>query len=409
MNPPFVDEMLTETEITQADTPEGADIIRPYSMRNWGELMRMTITPPELIWGGFTLGGVCVVFGQGGLGKSRLCLNLARNQALGLPFAGLPTGTRPLRHSIIGSENSIHRLQNDVRRMSAGLSPEQMERLSAHLNLATLEGPEDSHISLASAVNVSRWQKTLEKWPPDVLWVDPWGDVLAGEANSDEDTRATLSALRRLLRKVNNSAALGILHHARTGARNIMQAIGYDAANFGKNSKALYSSARCVWNLAPGDEADSDVLVCVHAKSNDGPKERPFAVRLDTESMLYTREQDFDFDAWQAEVAARANGKGGARKAQAALETFRPHVLKVLESAGEPLTSGILHERIGAAIPGGLGQRRIAALVDDCLAAGIITKTPRMKEHGGKVYIGTPKAIEFLRNPPKLPLEGGKM
>ena len=378
MNP--VEEMLTETAYLQADTPEGADIVRPYSMRNWGELMRMDIKPPELIWGGFTLGGVCVVFGQGGLGKSRLALNLARNQVLGLAFAGLPTGSRPLRHSFIGSENSIHRLQNDVRRMSAGLSPEQVERLASHLNLATLEGPEDSHISLASAVNVTRWQKTLEKWPPDVLWADPWGDVLAGEANGDEDTRATLAALRRLLRKVNNSAALGILAHARTGARNIMQAIGYDAANFGKGSKALYSSARCVWNLAPGDEADADVLVCVHAKSNDTPKEMPFAVRLDPETMLYTREAAFDFEAWKDEVAARANGKGGGRKPAEPLETFRPHVLEVLKREGKPLPSGVLQSKIAEAIPGGMGQKRVRDLVADCLQAGIIAKTGRAHE-----------------------------
>lgn len=403
MNP--VEEMLSETAHVQADTPEGADVIRPYSMRNWGELMRMDIKPPELIWGGFTLGGVCVIFGQGGLGKSRLALNLARNQALGLTFAGLPTGSRPLRHSFIGSENSIHRLQNDVRRMSAGLSPEQVERLSAHLNLATLEGPEDSHISLASAVNVTRWQKTLEKWPPDVLWADPWGDVLAGEANGDEDTRATLATLRSLLRKVNNSAALGILAHARTGARNIMQAIGYDAANFGKGSKALYSSARCVWNLAPGDEADADVLVCVHAKSNDTPKELPFAVRLDPETMLYTREAAFDFEAWKDEVAARANGKGGGRKPAEPLETFRPHVLEVLKREGKPLPSGVLQSKIAEAIPGGMGQKRVRDLVADCLQAGIIAKTGRAHEPGGGVLVGTPGQIEAYRNP-KLPMDG---
>lgn len=405
MNP--IDLMTDETETTQADTPEAAGIVRPYSMRDWGALSRMLLTPPELIWGGFTMGGTCIVFGQGGLGKSRVALNLARNQALGLPFAGLPTGTRPLRHAIVGSENSIHRLQNDVRRMSAGLDAEQLAALAEHIHLATLEGPEDTHISLASPVNVERWQKTLEKWPPDVLWADPWGDVLAGESNADEDTRATLSALRRLLRCVNKDAALGILAHARTGARNIMQAVGFDAANFGKGSKALYSAARCVWNLAPGDEDDADVLVAVHAKSNDGPKETPFAIRLDPDSMTYSRESSFDFEEWKAQVGARANGKGGGRKPAAPLETFRPHVLAVLNKEGKPIPSGVLHSMIAEAIPGGMGIKRVRDLVADCLFAEVIAKTGRAREPGGGVKIGTPEQIAAYRNPP-LPMDTGR-
>jgi hypothetical protein len=71
--------------------------------------------------------------------------------------------------------------------------------------------------------------------------------LLDGEANSDEDARQTLSALRRLLRKVSPAAGMGILAHARTGARNIAQAMGYDAANFGKGSQSpLFGGALCV-------------------------------------------------------------------------------------------------------------------------------------------------------------------
>lgn len=404
MNP--IDAMEAAAANAQAETPEGAEIIRAYSTRAWDELARMELTPPEIVWGGFALGGSCVIFGQGGLGKSRLALNIARAQVLGIPFAGIPTAPRPMRHLMMGSENSIHRLQGDVRKMGAGLAPEQVAKLGAHIQLATLEGPDDSHISLASPANVERWQKTLEGWPPDVLWADPWGDVLAGDANGDNDTRTTLSALRRLLRRVNPSAGLGILAHARTGSGNIAQAIGYDAANFGKGSKALYSSARCVWNLAPGDEEENPVLVCVHAKSNDGPKYPPFAVGLDAETMLYTREADFDFEGWREELSARARGKGGGRKPSPPLDTFRPHVLEVLNKAGEPVPSGVLHSKIAEAVPGGMGEKRVRALVADCLFAGVIAKTGRAHEPGGGVLVGTPEQIKTYCNP-KLPLDGG--
>ena len=308
------DEMLNEAQKYQADTTEGADIVRPYSTRSWRELMEMDLPALVQVWGGFSLGSSGAIFGQGGLGKSRVSLNIARNQVLSLPFGGLPTWKKPLRHLFLGSENSIHRLQHDTRKMGAGLDMAALALLDSHIRLATLEGLEDSFISLASPVNMNRWTATLEEWPPDVLWVDPWGDVLDGEANKDEDVRTTLRTLRGLLRRVNQNALLVILAHARTGAKNIAQAIGYDAANFGKNSKALHATVRSVWNLAPGDEGENPPLVCYHAKNNDGPCEKPRALTLDPETMLYHPDPDFDFDAWQEEVNSRANGKGKVRR-----------------------------------------------------------------------------------------------
>lgn len=304
-------DMLSETQAVSGAVGEAA---RAYSTRSWGELSRMVLDPPPIVWGGYALGAVGALFGQGGLGKSRLALNIARNQVLGLPFAGMLPASGPLKHLMMGSENSIHRLVDDIRHMTRGLSQEQVALLDSNIRLATLEQPDDTYVSLSSQENLERWRQTLQSWPPDMLWVDPWGDVLNGEANSDEDARATIGMLRRMLHKANPEAGLVILAHARTGVRNIAQAVGYDAANFGKGSKALYSAARCVWNLAPGDESDNPPVVCVHAKSNDYPRQRTVALRLDPDTRLYSPVEGFDLDAWQAEVGQRANGRCSPRR-----------------------------------------------------------------------------------------------
>lgn len=385
MNP--VDEMLTETETTQADTPEGVDIVRPYSTRAWDELARMHLVPPDIVWGGFALGASCVIFGQGGLGKSRLALNIARNQVLGLPFAGLPTAPRPLRHLMMGSENSIHRLQYDIRKMNAGLTEEQIAKLGAHVRLATLEGPEDTYIALTPE-NAERWRVTLEEHKPDVLWADPWGDLLDGEANSDEDARATISALRRLLRRVSKDAGLAILAHSRTGATNILQAVGYDAANFGKGSKALYSAARCVWNLAPGSESEDPPLVCAHAKCNDTPKEKPFAIRLDPETMTYHRENGFDLEAWQAELSARARGKRGPKKGPTMTEE------QAVEALGN--TVGTSAEVIQVLRDKGSAKDMATDLVKRLVLDGKWEQW-RAPIQNGATYVGPPDAIKKKR------------
>ena len=383
-----VEKMTKEAETVQAETPEGAEIVRPYSTRAWDELGRMLLTPPEIIWGGFALGASCVIFGQGGLGKSRLALNIARNQVLGLPFAGLPTAPRPLRHLMMGSENSIHRLQYDIRKMNAGLSPEEIARLGAHIRLATLEGPEDTFISIASPVNVERWRLTIEEHRPDVLWCDPWGDILDGDANGDDDARNTLSTLRRLLRRVSPEAGLCVLAHSRTGATNILQAVGYDAANFGKGSKALYSAARCVWNLAPGDETENPPLVCAHAKHNDTPGEKPFAVRLAPETMTYNREDGFDLEAWQADLSARARGKRGPKKGPTMTE----------EQAAETLADkvGTSAEVIQILRDKGATKDNALDLVKRLVLAGTWEQWHAPVKNGA-TYVGPPDALKKKR------------
>lgn len=372
----------------QAAQPAKQSGPHPYTTRGWAELAKMELPALVNVWGWFIMGAIAVIFGQGGLGKSRVALNIARNQVLGLPFAGLPTWREPLRHLFMGSENSIHRLQRDVQKMSQGLGEDDLALLESHIHLATLEQPADCFISVATAANIAKWRTTLEAWPPDVLWIDPWGDVLDGEANSDEDTRQTLMILRQLLRQANPAALMVILAHARTGAKNILQAVGFDAANFGKGSKALYSAARCVWNLAPGDESENPPLVMAHGKSNDGPREKPRALILDPETMLYHLDHDFDFDSWQEEVNARANGKGRPRRRARMTED---EAFSTLGDRAETKTEAqqILREA-------GATRDEAADLMKRLLIAGKWTEYRPPFQHTA-VYVGPPAAVSHRK------------
>lgn len=305
-----------EALTAQAGTRE--EQARPYSTRSWGEIARMFLPPPTWFLGEcFALGygrvRLHVIFGQGGLGKSRIGFNIARNQVLGQPFGGMITGNQPLRHLFMGTENGLHRLQNDLRKMSAGLSPPELATLESHIFIATLEAPDDPYVTLQDPANVARWRTTIEERQPDVLWVDPWGDVQSGDANAETDTRWTISELLSLMGSTNRDAAVVVLAHARTGAKNIMEAVGYDGANFGKNSKALYSCARCVFNLAPGSEDENPLILAACAKNNDGPRPPTFALQLDPTSMTYDAVPDFDVDGWVEEIRDRAKGKSASK------------------------------------------------------------------------------------------------
>lgn len=382
--------IIQETaRLTGAQNIVTDETIIPYSTRTWGEVFRMQLPPLIHFWGNcFAIGRLGVIFGQGGLGKSRISLNISRNQVLGLPFGGMSTGDKPLRHLHMGSENSIHRLQADIRAMSIGLSQEQQDRLAEHIFLATLEMPDDPYVNLSDPANVERWRATIETRAPDVLWVDPWGDVQAGDSNADTDARWTISELTRLARTANHNAAVSVLAHSRTGVKNIIQAVGYDAANFGKGSKALYSCARCVFNLAPVDESESPPVLVYCAKNNDGPRVPPFVLRLDTERMLYELDAGFDLDAWASDLQARGNGKRLATKTKRltdvdAMETF----------ANEAMTKTQAHNLLR---DHGASRDDAPDIVRRLLAAGTLDQwQPSGKNQ--PTYVGTPDAIRKRR------------
>ncbi len=378
---------------TQAGDPAEAEAARAYSTRSWSEIARLCLPPPVWFLGEcFALGHgrvrLHVIFGQGGLGKSRIGMNIARNQVLGLPFGGLATGSEPLRHLFMGTENGLHRLQYDIRMMSAGLSASQIELLSDHIFLATLEAADDPYVTLADPANVDRWRVTIEQRRPDVLWVDPWGDVQAGDANAETDARWTISELTKILGAVNRDAAIVVLAHARTGVRNIMEAVGYDGANFGKGSKALYSCARCVFNLAPGTEDDNPPVVVACPKNNDGAKPQPFALEMDTASMTYEEMPHFDVEEWIQEIRDRASGR--RKKGQQARLT-EDQAVEIL--GGETETAGGLRLRLRDA---GATRDEADDLVKRIVAAG---RWEQWRPDGKNqpTYIGTEAAMKSRR------------
>lgn len=375
----------------QAGTSE--EKVVPYTTRAWGEIARLILPPPTWFLGEcFALGygrvRLHVIFGQGGLGKSRIGFNIARNQVLGLPFGGMATGDKPLRHLFMGTENGLHRLQKDIRAMSAGLASEEVTKLNEHIYIATLEAPDDPYVTLQDPANVERWRATIEQRRPDVLWVDPWGDVQAGDANAETDTRWTISELIKLLGSVNRDAAVVVLAHARTGARNIMEAVGYDGANFGKNSKAMYSCARCVFNLAPGSEEENPMILVACPKNNDGQRPTTFALILDPTSMTYEIVPDFNVDTWIEEMRDRANGK---KKGKLVKEISEEEAMAILGGKSDTATG--IRKSLRKT---GITRDEANDLVQRILASGRWEQW-RPPGKNPPTYVGTTAAIKARR------------
>ena len=368
-----------ERDCADTSTPD-----KRFTVKSWGEVLAAEIAPQEGFFGDcfFTLGQIQAIFGQGGLGKSRIALNLARNNVLGFPFLGHPTG-QPLCHLFMGNENDIHRWKKDMTCMSKGLGQNQIDALSANIHVTTLERPEDSIITLAAPDAKERWSQTISSVNPAVLWLDPWGAVMDGDTLSETDVRSTLQTVLQMTRHTNPKCAVVILAHARTGLANIEQAVGFDAANFGKDSKALYSAARAVVNLAPYDESEHPDLVFVFAKNNNGPKPKPLRIQLDPDTLTYSEAGNIEIQTWRESI--RATRRPLNRQAQKLPFDER----KALEIAATPMTKGEFVEALC-----NVGMTRDSAKNG---AARLLRENKlRQVKHGRRNghLIGTPEALQ---------------
>ena len=362
--------------------------------------------PPEEIWGGLRLapGQLMEIIGGSGLGKSRMMLNLAVNQVLGIDFAGLPTCRRPLKWLFYGNENGYYRYRNDLRQMLKFCTASQRERLRGHIFLPTMGRPQDAHVSFTDEQNRIKLKTTIRYRDADVVVLDPWGAVIDGDELDDGDVRKTIFEIMDVLAaNVEKPTAGIILNHSRNGIKELVDAAGFGAANYGKNSKAIFSVMRNVWNLRPAHFAEPVTKIeLIHAKSSDFAAYEPRAVDFDPNTFSYRIDPTFSHDAWQYELErAKRSGNGmtpekrASEAKQKAIE-IRKQILDHVTSLGHIYKRDLDEWRVEKGLPENTYRVTCASLVND----GELAK---IKERlSGFVVLGTPTEIyKILRSAPK--------
>ena len=83
------------------------------------------------------------ILGPGGIGKSRLLLQLAAACITGREFLGLPTRAQGKRWLILQAENSNRRLRTDLEKLRAWIGEESWNAFNEQVLIHTLETEED--------------------------------------------------------------------------------------------------------------------------------------------------------------------------------------------------------------------------------------------------------------------------
>jgi len=385
-----------------------------YVVRSAKEVLEANPTPPTEIWGGIYLNNdINQIVGQSGVGKSRIMLDLAVRQCLAdtqpevcdklgnviaPEFAGLPLYRGEVKWLLIGTENDINRYHQDLRRMTVSCTPEQIDILHKRLFMMTLEGEGDTYIAIdgdegEQGGNFTKLQALVAQIMPDIVVFDPWGDVIGGSELDDRVVRDTIAVLRKLKKGIKDQMAIVIVNHSRNGVGEAAKATGLDAANFGKNSKALYTISRCVWNLTfLENDLNSKLVGFVNAKRSNGEKYTSRAVRLNTDYMTYDTVHHLDVDQALRDLKSEAT-KPEQNKTEVRAKQYEDDSNKAIEEVKKALETGkktraYLEAKVKAA---GCAVRN----VDGILAV-------LMEEHGyksisdpydKKTYFGTEKDI----------------
>ena len=285
-------------------TPDNSDRL---TLRTPDEILAMQFDDSDRILGDRLLasGQSLVVSGQGGIGKSRLLLQMAVACRAGLPFVSFETRGQELSWLILQAENSNRRLKDDLESLRRWIGAEHWPQVNAGLKIHTLESDLDGFLSVSSPKAQLAIKAAVESCKPDIVVFDSLYNFGAGNLNSDEDMAETLLTLSRLAKAGNPRRAIVILHHAGTGKAGAAKAIGFDRSSFGRNSKVLHSWTRGQINIAPGSPDDDAVFVLTCGKCSNGKEFPMFAIRLNPETMIYAPDETFDLSAWQADVTGK--------------------------------------------------------------------------------------------------------
>jgi hypothetical protein len=284
------------------------------TVRHLNELVAMTFDEADNYFGDRILaaGQACTLLGPGGIGKSRLSMQLAVCMITGREFLGMETHGKGLKWLFVQSENNNRRLHFDLKNMVAALAltPEEVSDVDRLLFIHTLENDSDSFLNLINPANYAAVHGLIQEVKPDVIQWDPLNSLTDNDLNSDMDMRAVVSAISTITRHGNPNRVPFVLHHSLTGKVGAARAVGWDKASYGRNSKVLQAWTRAQVNLAPRSPDDTDLLIMSCGKNNNGRAFPEIGVKFAPNKGIYLVDDAFDASEFREEVGLPANTSG---------------------------------------------------------------------------------------------------
>jgi hypothetical protein len=259
-------------------------------------------------------GDATAICGMGGVGKSRLVMQLAMCCRAGRDFLGWETRCADSRWLFLQTENNSRRLQREIRQMLEAFRPAEQEAIRAGLFFNSLQGDHDRYVNLGDLDNRHRIAEALAEFQPNIVVFDPLRAFASDDLNTDHGMLETVQYLERIIYVGDTNRVPIIIHHAGTGRAGIQKVMGYDRSSFARNSKALYNWVRGMINIAPIKPDENSVLVVASGKCNNESEFKPFCIRLNPETMMYELTDEVDLNEWMERLSNEGGGAGSGKE-----------------------------------------------------------------------------------------------
>jgi len=364
-----VEPQVAALELKKIAEGSQSETISDFTVRSAGEILELPRDEHANYFGDrlLALAQSLVIAGVGGIGKTRLLLQLLVAFIIGRPWCGIDTHAKSLRCLLIQTENGTARLQRDLEALKKWAA-QDWTLVDENLLIHTLETEDDLLLHLSEPENVRRLEGTIRKLNPAIVSFDPLRDFAVGDLNSDADMSATLRELGRIARIGNPDRALVLLHHALTGRTGAAKAFGLERTGFARNSKLLQTWARGFINVVPGSEDNNETLVLTCGKNSNGKEFPPVAVRLNADTMIYEVDSDFDIESWRQQLIS-AKTKTGVRP-----QHLREILAKGRQYDKKQLAALIMEET-------GLGKSRAYQIIDEAKRGGTLHYNKMIKTY----------------------------
>jgi len=175
---------------------------RALTVRTPSELIALRFDDTDNYFGDRILaaGQPCTLLGPGGVGKSRLSLQLAVCTILGRDFLDMPTRVKGKKWLFVQTENSNRRLHYDLKNMVSALAldRDEMVKVDQNLFIHTLEQETDSFLNVLDPENYAAVNSLVQEVQPEFVIWDPLNSFTCNDLNSDMDMRALVCAISAL-------------------------------------------------------------------------------------------------------------------------------------------------------------------------------------------------------------------
>ena len=374
MNP--VELMTLEAETVQAETPEGAEIVRKLTIESIADFL--SVPPPPLdciVEELFEAGDKGEIIAPSKARKSFFTIDLAAHIAAGRDFLCFKI-PRPRRVLLFNLEiKPAWMKRRFFRRLAAyGIRPEEIRDT---FNVVNARG--------AGKTVREQAVEAVKRAGAEVAIVDPrYKLLLPTESENAGEGVAGVLDLQDAMAEA-GAAAIFVGHDAKGTAG--------DRDDRDRGAGSGWTGRDCDFRIVLSPHADDpqDALVLSLMRRNFPPFES-VTLRHDGDS--------FQLDEGTAPRKETSFTRRQVAKASVPLDSYKPAVLDTLRKEGKPLPAGVLVARVQEACK--IGEKRAKALIATMEEAGELAATPRQAKKGGEVRRGLPEQVKEWMNP-KLP------